>query len=54
MKALEAIARKAGATQGVLVATSDGRALYEALGWQLHSLYTTAVIPGASLDRLDT
>lgn len=30
--------------QGLLVATPDGRELYAALGWQMHSLYTTAVI----------
>ncbi|AMK23152.1 MULTISPECIES: GNAT family N-acetyltransferase [Sphingomonadaceae] len=45
MKKLETIARGAGATRGVLVATADGRGLYEALGWELLSLYTTAVIP---------
>jgi GNAT superfamily N-acetyltransferase len=45
MKKLEAIAHHAGATRGVLVATADGRRLYEALGWELHSLYTTAAIP---------
>lgn len=45
MLALEAIGRKAGAARGVLVATPDGRALYESLGWELHSPYTTAVIP---------
>jgi GNAT superfamily N-acetyltransferase len=35
-----------GVTRAALVATPDGRLLYEALGWQLHSLYTTALIPG--------
>lgn len=45
MKTLESIARDHGATRGVLVATADGRGLYEALGWELHSLYTTAAIP---------
>ncbi|MDC0709732.1 GNAT family N-acetyltransferase [Stigmatella sp. ncwal1] len=44
--ALEAAAREKGGRRGVLVATTDGRALYETLGWHLHSLYTTAVIPG--------
>jgi len=33
-----------GTTQGLLVATRDGRALYETLGWRLVSSYTTAVI----------
>lgn len=37
-----------GVTRAALVATPDGRLLYEALGWQLHSLYTTALIPGPS------
>jgi GNAT superfamily N-acetyltransferase len=48
MTALEAAARSHGAVRGVLVATAEGRALYEALGWRLHSLYTTAVIPAAT------
>ena len=33
--------------RGVLVATRDGRALYERLGWRLHSAYTTAASPGS-------
>lgn len=37
---------ESGVTQAALVATPPGRLLYEALGWQLHSLYTTALIPG--------
>lgn len=45
MKNLETIACEAGATRGVLVATADGRFLYESIGWELHSLYTTAAIP---------
>lgn len=45
MMKLEAIGREKGAVRGVLVATPDGRALYESLGWELHSPYTTAVIP---------
>lgn len=45
MKALEDIATENDITRGVLVATSAGRALYETLGWQLYSPYTTAVIP---------
>jgi len=46
MRALEAIGRERGGREGVLVATEAGRALYERLGWRLHSPYTTAVIPG--------
>ncbi|MDR3481906.1 MAG: GNAT family N-acetyltransferase [Burkholderiaceae bacterium] len=47
MKQLEKIAQAQGATRGLLVATPEGRALYETLGWELYSLYTTAVIPAA-------
>lgn len=36
-----------GLGRGVLVATSDGHALYSALGWRLHSDYTTAASPGS-------
>ena len=36
-----------GPDRGVLVATADGRALYSALGWRLHSAYTTAASPGS-------
>lgn len=46
VSALAAVAQSRGQTRGVLVATPDGRSLYETLGWRLHSLYTTAVIPG--------
>lgn len=45
MKKLEALSEERGLRRAVLVATPDGRALYETLGWRLHSLYTTAVIP---------
>jgi len=45
MKRLESISHARGIRRAALVATPDGRALYEPLGWQLHSLYTTAVIP---------
>jgi ribosomal protein S18 acetylase RimI-like enzyme len=45
MKALESIGQQHRAKKGILVATEDGRALYEALGWQLYSEYTTAIIP---------
>jgi GNAT superfamily N-acetyltransferase len=49
MSSLQSVALARGNTRGVLVATADGRALYETLGWRLHSLYTTAVIPGTTL-----
>jgi GNAT superfamily N-acetyltransferase len=47
MRTLEVEARERGATRGVLVATAEGRALYATLGWTVHCLYTTALIPGA-------
>jgi GNAT superfamily N-acetyltransferase len=43
MTQLGAAARAAGGRYGLLVATIEGRALYESLGWRLHSLYSTAV-----------
>ena len=43
MSELGKLALQTGASMGTLVATPDGRALYSAMGWQLHSLYTTAV-----------
>jgi GNAT superfamily N-acetyltransferase len=46
MGELQALAIAAGAHTGVLVATTDGRALYERLGWRLRSPYSTIVIPG--------
>ena len=46
MRRLERIAHEAGGRDGALVATAEGRALYERLGWVLHSNYSTAVIPG--------
>jgi GNAT superfamily N-acetyltransferase len=46
MNRLQSVALARAKTRGVLVATADGRVLYETLGWRLHSLYTTAVIPG--------
>jgi GNAT superfamily N-acetyltransferase len=49
MTRLQGIAIARGSTQGALVATAGGRELYEALGWRLHSPYTTAVIPGPTL-----
>ena len=46
MHALQALARTHGRREGVLVATDQGRALYESLGWRLHSPWAGAVIPG--------
>ena len=47
MRALQAHAHARGRHAGVLVATPQGRALYESLGWRLHAPWATAVIPGA-------
>ncbi|WP_052863710.1 GNAT family N-acetyltransferase [Streptomyces niger] len=44
MTALAARAAQQGATQGVLVARDDGLSLYRAMGWELHSPVTTAVL----------
>ncbi len=46
MAALGQAARDRGARRAVLVATADGRHLYETLGWRLHALYASAVIVG--------
>lgn len=46
MHALQALARAHGRHANVLVATAQGRALYETLGWRLHAPWATAVIPG--------
>ncbi len=43
MKALE---NAAGKQEGLLVATGEGRSLYETLGWRLYTPYTSVVIPG--------
>lgn len=45
MHALQALARRHGRHVGVLVATPQGRALYESLGWRVHAPWATAVIP---------
>jgi GNAT superfamily N-acetyltransferase len=44
MAALGALPESAGAT-GVLVATGEGRALYETLGWAVASAYSTICLP---------
>ena len=46
MHVLQALARAHGRREGVLVATDQGRALYESLGWRVHSPWAGAVIPG--------
>jgi len=46
MTRLGNIALANGVTRAALVATPEGRLLYSTLGWRLHSLYTTALIPG--------
>jgi GNAT superfamily N-acetyltransferase len=45
MRALAAEARQFGVNDAMLCATPAGRELYTALGWQLHSGYTTASLP---------
>jgi len=45
MHALQGLAHAHGRPSGVLVATPDGRRLYESLGWRLHAPWATAVIP---------
>lgn len=44
MKTLTATAAGMGAQTGILVATAEGRALYETLGWTLHTPMTAAVL----------
>lgn len=46
MRALQSVAHAHGRHAGVLVATPDGRALYESIGWRLHGPWATAVIQG--------
>jgi len=46
MKALASIGAAHVKQKGILVATTAGRALYETLGWQLYSEYTSVVIQG--------
>ncbi|MFI7228686.1 GNAT family N-acetyltransferase [Nonomuraea angiospora] len=44
MRTLASTAASLGARTGVLVATAEGRALYETLGWSLHTPMTAAVL----------
>jgi len=45
MKELEKNALSKGVYKNFLVATEQGKRLYQALGWDVYSLYTSAVIP---------
>lgn len=45
MKELEKIALSKAITNNFLVATEQGKSLYQQLGWELYSLYTSLVIP---------
>jgi hypothetical protein len=45
MKELEKIALSKGIYNNFLVATEEGKLLYESLGWELSCLYTSIVIP---------
>lgn len=44
MKELENIALSKGVFKNFLVATEEGKSLYETLGWELYCLYTSAVL----------
>ena len=45
IRELEKIAVSKGIFNNFLVATEEGKLLYESLGWKLHCLYTSIVIP---------
>ncbi|MBO9634289.1 MAG: GNAT family N-acetyltransferase [Chitinophagaceae bacterium] len=45
MKELEKIALSNGITKNILVATDEGRQLYQSLGWDPYSYYSSVVIP---------
>jgi len=49
MKELENIALANGIFKNFLVATEEGKLLYENLGWELYSLYTSIVIKNKTL-----
>jgi GNAT superfamily N-acetyltransferase len=44
MKELEKIAISHGVFKNLLVATEEGKSLYQSLGWEMYSLYTSIVI----------
>lgn len=46
MKELERIALSKGVFNNFLVATEEGKKLYESLGWEQYCLYSSIVIPG--------
>ncbi|MDQ0064517.1 GNAT family N-acetyltransferase [Chryseobacterium lathyri] len=46
MQELEKIALSNGIHNNFLVATEQGKSLYETMGWELYSSYTSIVIPG--------
>lgn len=45
MKELEKIALSKGISNNFLVATEEGKSLYQSLGWEIYSLYSSIVIP---------
>lgn len=45
IKELERIALSKGVRKNLLVATEEGKLLYESLGWTVYSFYTSVVIP---------
>lgn len=45
LKELEKIALSKGFSNNLLVATEEGKLLYETLGWKVYSLHTSIVIP---------
>jgi GNAT superfamily N-acetyltransferase len=45
LKELETIALSKGFSNNLLVATEEGKLLYETLGWKLYCLHTSIVIP---------
>lgn len=47
MQSLQKISQQHNIINGILVATPPGRNLYNTLGWELYSPYTTAVIPAS-------
>ena len=46
MKELEKLALSKGVMQNFLVATEEGKFLYQSLGWEVYCIYTSVVIPG--------
>jgi GNAT superfamily N-acetyltransferase len=48
MRSLQQQARAAGATRAVLGATSEGRALYESLGWRARTAFASAYRTGTA------